>query len=172
VSNQKISFFDFVMLSMGVLIGLLVGVVFFVRMAAIDTQGDFAVSDPEVQAEISERLQPVGRVVLLGSAELLAAASLQAAPAQVETVLSGAQVYNAACYLCHAAPGIGGAPVIGDTEAWTARIEQGMEMLQQHAIDGFQGSTGVMPAKGGRIDLSDTEIISGVEFMVEQAVGE
>jgi cytochrome c len=44
-----------------------------------------------------------------------------------------------------------------------------METLHSHAINGFQGAAGVMPPKGGRVDLSDGEIIAAVEYMVEQA---
>jgi len=81
---------------------------------------------------------------------------------------TGPHVYNAVCIACHAAPGIGGAPALGDVDAWAARIAQGMETLIDHALRGFSGSTGVMPRKGGRVDLSDEEIIGAVEYMVEQ----
>jgi cytochrome c5 len=126
--------------------------------------------DPQVQAEIDERIRPVGEVVLLGSAELEAAAAAAPtdAPEQVATVLTGPQVYNAACYLCHSPPGVPGAPHLGDAAAWEPRIAQGMDTLNNHAINGFQGSAGVMPPKGGRVDLSDGEIIAAVEYMVEQ----
>jgi cytochrome c5 len=83
-------------------------------------------------------------------------------------VLSGPQVYNEACYLCHAAPGVGGAPVLGEVAAWSERASQGIDLLSDHAVNGFQGSTGFMPAKGGRVDLSDGEIRSAVEYMLEQ----
>jgi cytochrome c len=61
-----------------------------------------------------------------------------------------------------------GAPHLGDAAAWEPRIAQGMDTLNNHAINGFQGSAGVMPPKGGRVDLSDGEIIAAVEYMVEQ----
>lgn len=82
--------------------------------------------------------------------------------------LTGPEVYNAVCIACHAAPGIGGAPALGDSDAWAARIDQGMDTLIDHALHGFSGSTGVMPRKGGRVDLSDEEIIGAIEYMVEQ----
>jgi cytochrome c5 len=44
-----------------------------------------------------------------------------------------------------------------------------METLYQHALQGFQGAVGFMPAKGGRVDLSDDEIRAGVDYLVEQA---
>lgn len=95
------------------------------------------------------------------------AATSEAAPA----LMTGAQVYNAVCIACHAAPGLGGAPALGDGEAWAARIAQGAETLNEHALNGYSGETGLMPRKGGRLDLSDEEVIRAVEFMVEQSAG-
>ena len=43
-----------------------------------------------------------------------------------------------------------------------------MDTLIDHALHGFSGSTGVMPMKGERIDLSDEEIIEAVKYMVAQ----
>ena len=83
--------------------------------------------------------------------------------------LTGQQVYNAVCIACHGPPGLGGAPALGDANAWAARIAQGKETLIEHALRGFSGSAGIMPRKGGRVDLSDEEIIGAVEYMVEQA---
>lgn len=156
------------MLVLGILIGAAVGLFFLARMIAIDTQGEFVLDDAQVQAEINERIRPVGRVVLMGSDELAAEAVVAAAPSPVQTVMTGPQVFNAACYLCHAAPGVGGAPVVGDAAAWAGRLEQGDAILNDHAINGYQGSAGFMPAKGGRVDLSDEEIIAAVQYMVEQ----
>jgi cytochrome c5 len=168
--QQDQQFFDSFMLVVGILIGVAVMLFLLVRLVAIDTEGRFILEDPQVQAEINDRIRPVGQVVLLGSAELEAAAAPTptAAPAPVATVLSGPQVYNAACYLCHSPPGVPGSPVLGDATAWAPRIAQGIETLNSHALDGFQGAAGVMPAKGGRVDLSDAEIIAAVEYMVEQ----
>ena len=116
----------------------------------------------------------VGRVALADSEEPATIAAASAAPAvpiskpeAVAAPLTGVQVYQAVCIACHAAPGIGGAPALGDREAWAARIAQGKDMLIDHALGGFSGSTGIMPRKGGRVDLSDEEIIRAVEYMIE-----
>jgi cytochrome c5 len=50
--------------------------------------------------------------------------------------------------------------------AWAPRIAQGQATLEQHAIAGFQGAAGVMPAKGGRPDLSDDAVRAAIEHMV------
>lgn len=167
--HQDQQFFDSFMLVIGILIGMGVGIFFLARMIALDTQGVFKLEDPAVQAAIEERIEPVGRVALLGDAELAAAAAaITAAPEPVDTVMSGPQVYNAACIVCHAPPGVGGAPPLGDAANWGPRIAQGADTLHMHAINGFQGAAGFMPPKGGRVDLSDEEIIAAVDYMVEQ----
>lgn len=167
--DQDQQFYDSFMLVIGILIGVAVGLFFLARMIAIDTQSVAVLSDPRLQAEIDQRIAPVGRVVLLGDEELAAAqATAAAAPTPVDMPLSGPQVYNQACYLCHSAPGVGGAPVLGDTAQWSGRVEKGIDTLIEHALTGFQGETGFMPAKGGRVDLSDEEVMEAVRYMVEQ----
>ena len=80
----------------------------------------------------------------------------------------GKSVYNTACGACHGA-GIGGAPTLGDSAVWGPRTDQGFETLVEHAISGFQGSTGVMPAKGGNPSLSDDAVTAAVQYMVDQS---
>jgi cytochrome c5 len=86
----------------------------------------------------------------------------------VAEVMSGPQVYNAACFACHGA-GISGAPKSGDAAAWSDRIGQGSDILGDHAINGYQGNAGYMPPKGGRVDLSDEEILTAVDYMVSES---
>ena len=163
-------FFDSFMLVIGILMGVAVTLFFLVRAISIDTQGLYITQDPTVQAAIDERIKPVGRVLLMGDAELAAAAAAAVAvPTPVATVMTGPQVYNAACIVCHQ-PGVAtGAPTIGDVAAWTPRIAQGMDTLYMHALLGYQGTTGFMPPKGGRVDLSDDEIKAAVDYLVEQS---
>jgi cytochrome c5 len=80
----------------------------------------------------------------------------------------GKKVYDSACFACHA-QGVAGAPKIGDKAAWEPRIAQGMDTLVTHAVNGFQGKSGVMPPKGGYMNLSDEEVAAAVAYMVEQA---
>jgi cytochrome c5 len=77
----------------------------------------------------------------------------------------GEGVYNTACTACHGA-GIAGAPKSGDKAAWAPRIAQGKPVLYEHAIKGFQGKAGVMPAKGGNTTLSDDDVKAAVDYMV------
>jgi cytochrome c5 len=82
---------------------------------------------------------------------------------------TGERIYNGVCIACHAPPGLGGAPALGDQAAWAERIAKGMPTLVTHALNGFSSATGIMPRKGGRPDLSDAEVMSAVEYMVQRA---
>lgn len=82
--------------------------------------------------------------------------------------LSGEQVFQTVCIACHFPPtGLGGAPGLGNAEAWAPHIAKGMDTLFDHALHGFSGNgSSIMPRKGGRDDLSDEEIINTVKYMV------
>lgn len=83
----------------------------------------------------------------------------------------GKAVYDTYCMACHAI-GVAGAPKYGDAEAWSARIAQGKETLYTHSLNGFQGTAGIMPAKGGFTNLSDEEVKAAVDHMVTAVGGE
>ncbi len=84
---------------------------------------------------------------------------------EVEQVAEvGEKVYQQACMMCHGG-GVAGSPMTGDMAAWAARIEQGRDKLVSNAIVGI----GVMPPKGGQSQLSDEEVASAVDYMIQQA---
>ena len=87
-----------------------------------------------------------------------------AAPAEV----NGKHVYESACVVCHGA-GIAGAPKVGDSGLWAKRIAKGLDALYASAINGVQGSAGVMPAKGGNAALSSAEVKAAVDYIVAQS---
>jgi cytochrome c5 len=169
VRDSDQQFFDSFMLVIGILIGVAVGLFYLARWTAGETQGQYIREDPEVLAAIEERIEPIGRVLLMGDEELAAAAAAAVPmPDPVQTVMSGPQVYNMACIACHGT-GLAGAPPIGDRAAWAPRIEKGLETLNMHALEGFTVDTGFMPAKGGFTTLSDAEVIEAVQYIVEQS---
>ena len=47
---------------------------------------------------------------------------------------------------------------------------KGDEKLYANAINGYVGNAGVMPAKGGRPDLSDTEVKNAVDYMTKSSL--
>ena len=81
---------------------------------------------------------------------------------------NGQQIHQQACFACHGT-GAAGAPKTGDKAAWTDRIAQGNDVLYKHAIEGYKGAKGFMPAKGGRADLSDDAVKAAVDYMVAQS---
>jgi cytochrome c5 len=93
-----------------------------------------------------------------------AAVAVAAAP---ENVL-GKSTFGKTCALCHAA-GVAGAPKPGDKADWGPRIAQGNDLLYKHALEGFTGAKGMMPARGGSSALSDADVKAAVDYMVAQS---
>ena len=83
------------------------------------------------------------------------------------TVSEGQATYKIACAVCHDS-GLAGAPAVNDSAAWENRIKQGLATLNEHAINGYQGAAGFMPAKGGNTSLSDEAVKAAVQYMVKQ----
>ena len=101
------------------------------------------------------------------SAPAVPEAAAPAATAAVEPT-QGKSVFNNTCALCHAV-GAAGAPKPGDQADWGPRIAQGVDVLYKHAIEGYTGAKGVMPARGGGATLADDEVKAAVDYMVEQS---
>lgn len=74
----------------------------------------------------------------------------------------GQAVYTKSCASCHAS-GVMGAPKVGDKDAWSSLIEEGLEVLTHNAING----EGKMPPKGGNMQLTDEEVKAAVAYMME-----
>ena len=97
---------------------------------------------------------------------LMAVAALSA-PQAVRAQMaerSGKQVVDEQCSKCHA-KGTGGAPKIGDRDAWIPRLKQGLDALVASAIRGHGG----MPARGNKADLTDNEIRNAIQYMYNPA---
>lgn len=166
--DQK--FFDMYSLVIGILAAFALAILVLAMKMSDLTQGVYTRDTDEYQAQVAERIRPVGQVYLPGEESAAPAPRIETAvePAPVATALSGPQVYNSACLACHGA-GIGGAPKLGDVPAWTQRVAQGVDVLKDHAINGYTGEAGYMPAKGGRVDLSDEEVAAAVDYMIGEA---
>jgi len=99
---------------------------------------------------------------------IIAAAVVAAFMISGQAMADGKATYDSACFACHAT-GAAGSPKFGDKAAWAPRIAKGMDMLKRHAIEGFKGDTGFMPAKGGRADLADADVDAAVEYMISSS---
>ncbi len=115
--------------------------------------------------------RPVG-AVYAGATGAAAQASAQAAAAAAAAAqvayggtLDGEVIYNNLCAGCHTS-GAGGAPTLVAAQ-WAARLAQGMDTVNRHAIEGFTGAAGVMPAKGGNPALTDEQVSATVDWMLD-----
>jgi cytochrome c5 len=111
---------------------------------------------PGTEDEIRERLQPFGELCRAGEDCGQATAAAASGP------LSGEEVYNQFCFACHAS-GVGGAPMLGDADAWAPRIAKGSDTLWEHTLNGINA----MPAKGTCMSCTDDELRSALDYMVE-----
>ncbi|MGB0134462.1 c-type cytochrome [Dokdonella sp.] len=129
--------------------------------------------NPGAAKVTDQRIAPVGAVYAgdTGAAAIAAAAEAAKAAAASEVAyggtLDGSVIYGNLCHACHET-GAGGSPTLADKAAWTSRIAQGEETLVKHAIEGYTGSAGMMPAKGGNPALTDEQVTVTVEWMISQ----
>ncbi len=132
-----------------------------VLAAALGACSDKATDKPAAQKS-AQAQAPAEMPAEMPKAEMpKPAATTAAAP-------DGKSVYNQGCVACHAMA-IAGAPKFGDADIWAPRIAQGMNVLYEHSINGYKGEAGIMPPKGGRMDLSDESVKLAVDYMVEAA---
>ena len=109
-------------------------------------------------------------ILLLGAClALLAGPAFAEEQPSTERLKEGWTVFNRTCTVCHW-PGVGGAPRIGDKNAWQERIDLGMTVLYRHAINGFTGASGKrMPARGGNWNLTDDQVRAAVDYIVHNS---
>src|SRR6185295_18648099 len=118
--------------------------------------------NPKAEVAVGERIAPVGAVYAgdTGRAAMAAAqeAAKAAAAAQVAYggTTDGKSIFGNLCHSCHE-KGVGGAPIVGDKAAWAPRVAEGLDTLVKHAIEGYTGKSGIMPAKGGNPALTDAQ---------------
>lgn len=105
--------------------------------------------------EISARIAPFGSLCRAGEGCGSAGGNPSAG------AMSGSQVYDKFCTVCHEA-GIGGAPKLGDTAAWAERTAKGMDALWASTINGVNA----MPPKGTCMGCSDDELTAAVDYML------
>ena len=128
--------------------------------------------NPIAEARTAERIRPLGAVYAGETGAAAAAAAAAAAQAAAAGgapyggTLDGAVIYQNLCSACHATgAGGAGAPTAA---AWAPRIAKGLETLVKHAIEGYQGESGIMPARGGNARLTDEQVRASVEYMVKK----
>ncbi|MGE4073416.1 MAG: cytochrome c5 family protein [Lysobacterales bacterium] len=119
---------------------------------------------PEVGTRSAPAAQPPATTEAVAAAADAAANDAAPSPAVAASAISGEDVYKKACTTCHAT-GLAGAPKLGDAADWGPRLAQGEALLFEHAIKGFTGKKGMMPPKGGFMNLSDDEVRAAIDYM-------
>jgi cytochrome c5 len=168
VSKQDTHFFNTFSLVIGLLVAVALALFALARSVASETQEKQMLVESHYLKGVSERVQPFARVAVAGqdnSALKIEATNPAGSAAGPAPPKNGDELYEQACKACHG-PGIGGAPKAGDAAAWSPRIATGKDVLYDHALHGFTGTAGMMPAKGGRVDVSDDLVKQAVDHMV------
>lgn len=126
---------------------------------------------PLAEQRLIERLRPAGAVYAgeTGVAAMAAAAEAAAKAAAGMVAYGGSvdgkYIYDQLCGACHTS-GAAGAPKLL-TADWAARVPQGVDTLVKHAIEGYQGAAGIMPARGGNPSLNDEQVEASVRWMLD-----
>ena len=176
MSKQDTHFFNVFSLVIGLLVAVAVGLFALARIVASHTQDLQVFTEAEYSKSVDARIRPLAQEAIAGkdnsalaikpaqgTAEGGAGAAVAAAMPK-----NGTELFEQTCSACHG-QGIGGAPKAGDKAAWGPRIAEGKAVLYEHALKGFQGKAGLMPPKGGRMDVPDDLVKQAVDHMVQMA---
>lgn len=147
-----------------VTLGLILGAIWLNSSRPVDP-------DAAIVAATEARLAPAGAVHAGASGAAALAAQAEAARAAAASQVAyggtedGSVIYGNLCGACHNS-GAGGAPKL-EQAAWASRTAQGFDTLVKHAIEGYTGSAGIMPPRGGNPALTDAQITATVQWMLD-----
>lgn len=171
MSKQDTHFVNTFSMVIGILVLVAIGIIVLARTVAAHTQETDSIEQRDFAKSVALRIEPLSQEAVVGQ-DNTAMAIKPDAPAGTGLVLpipkDGAQVYEQVCSACHGL-GIAGAPKAGDVAAWGPRLAKGKTVLYDHALHGFTGQAGTMPAKGNRLDIPDAIIEQGVDHMMDMA---
>lgn len=168
MSKHDSQFFNVFSVVLGLLVTFAILVFALARYVGKHTQVEAMQNDPMLQQTVGARTAVPARVAVAGqdnSALKIAPVTAASATAVAVSFKNGTEVFEGACKACHGL-GIAGAPKAGDHAAWGPRIAKGKSTLYEHALKGFTGTAGTMPAKGGRTDVPDDLIKQAVDHMI------
>lgn len=175
MSKQDTHFFNVFSMVIGLLVAIAIALFALARIVASETQDKQVVQDAEYIKNVEARVAPFTQEAVAGQDNTALAIKPDAGSAQANGAAgsaamptTGEALFQQTCSACHGA-GIAGAPKAGDKAAWGPRIAKGKDTLYDHAMHGFTGTSGVMPAKGGRTDAPDDLVKQAVDYMVGMA---
>jgi len=173
MNKQDTHFVNVFSLVIALLVAFAVSIFALARVVASRTQDLQVLTEADYAKNVAERLRLPSEEAVAGqdNSALAIKADLPAGAAGSAAVAipkNGTELFEQTCSTCHG-PGIAGAPKAGDKAAWAPRIAEGKATLYEHALQGFTGSSGVMPPKGGRTDVPDDIVKQAVDHMVQMA---
>lgn len=171
MSKQDSQFINAFSVVIGILVTIAILLFATSRVVASRTQVVDVFNDQQYVASVQQRVEPMVREAVAGqdnSSMKIQQPVGAAAAVALAVPKNGMDLFDSVCKTCHGT-GLAGAPKAGDKSAWGPRLAEGMPTLYQHALNGYTGKTGVMPAKGGRTDLPDTLIKQGVDYLTSLA---
>ena len=172
MSKQDSHFINVFSVVIGLLVTVAILIFVFARYVGSRTQEKEILSDTEYIHRVEQRVTPFQREAVTGQdnaalaiAPAQASASASASAGGMVVPTTGKALFQQTCSACHG-PGVAGAPKAGDKAAWARHLAKGLATLYDHALHGFHGSTGIMPAKGGRPTVPDAVVKRAVNYMV------
>ncbi len=118
---------------------------------------EMVVEPVDTMEDMAMRLQPVVSLDEMRSSVSVASAAGDAADKSPD------QLYQGACLACHST-GAAGAPKIGDSATWKARLAKGLDSLVTSAINGI----GAMPPRGGS-QYNDDQIRATIDYILSES---
>jgi cytochrome c5 len=173
VSKQDTHFFNVFSMVIALLVVVTVALFALARIVASHTQNLQVINEADYSKNVAARIHPPAQEAIAGkdnsALAIKVAGGGEAGSAAIAAMpKDGTELFEQTCSACHG-QGIGGAPKAGDKGAWAPRIAEGKAMLYEHAVKGFQGKSGLMPPKGGRMDAPDDLVKQAVDHMVQMA---
>ena len=170
MSKQDTHFTNVFSVVIGLLVVIAIAIFAFARIVAGETQSKQVLEEADYSKNVAARIHPPSQEAVAGQDNTALAIKSEAGgspsgSASPDLPTSGPETFKQVCSSCHGA-GIAGAPKAGDKGAWGPRIAKGKPTLYEHALKGFQGQAGLMPPKGGRLDLPDDLVKQAVDYMV------
>ena len=170
MSKQDSHFINVFSMVIGLLVTIAILIFIFARYVGGRMQERQILSDTEYIHRVEQHVTPFQREAIAGqnTAGLViapAAGAGMGSSGGLGVHTTGKALFEQTCSACHG-PGVAGAPKAGDKAAWARHLAKGLATLYDHALHGFHGSTGIMPAKGGRPGLPDAVVKRAVNYMV------
>jgi len=167
VRNYDLEFLKKFSLVIGILMLVTLGLIIGAYYVHLQLPAEIS---PVAAKKQQERIAPAGSVYAGSTGAAAQAAATAAAAAQAASQVAyggttdGSVIFGQLCTGCHTS-GAGGAPTM-TAAGMGARVGKGKDTLYQHAIEGFTGTAGVMPAKGGNPALTDEQVKATVDWML------